>query len=214
MTPWDSVVRTGQTNIAAITSTGGLTATMNVESGTGGPLGSGCNSNNSIFQAVGQAGIGWTNMGATDNGGLSRPVQSTAPGTPATIDLLAVQSAPNASPFPISLTVSHAATTALAASLSVKTTAGALFGFNCTAITGGAAGFCVVVNSATTPTAGAAITPLDFCSFDTTARGCSLGRSPSQVAYSAGIQILVTSAASPYTFTTGVDTAAITGDFQ
>jgi hypothetical protein len=114
------------------------------------------------------------------------------------------------------VTVSHAATTALGSSLSAKTSAGDLLGFNCTAITGGSAGFCVVVNSATVPATGALTgsTVLDFCSFDTTARGCSLGRAPAQVAYSAGIQVLVTSAASPYTFTTGTDTAAISADFQ
>lgn len=128
---------------------------------------------------------------------------------------LAVTAAQAASP-PVFVTgvVSHAVTPALAASLNAKATAGNLMGFNCTGITGGAAGFCVVVNSATTPTNGAAIAPLDFCSFDTTSRGCSLFRGPAEVAYSAGIQVLVTSAASPYTFTSGTDTAAISADFQ
>lgn len=129
--------------------------------------------------------------------------------------LLGVTSAQAASPSAFMTgVVNHAATTALAASLSVKASAGNLMGFNCAGITGGAAGFCVVVNSATTPTNGASITPLDFCSFDTTARGCSFARGPAEVAYSAGIQVLVTSAASPYTFTSGTDTAAISADFQ
>lgn len=113
-------------------------------------------------------------------------------------------------------TVSHASTTALAAALSAKTTSGSLLGFNCTSITGAAAGYCVAYNSASTPSTGAltGASVLDFCSFDTTSRGCSLGRAPSQVAYSTGIQILVTSAVSPYTYTTGTDTAAISADFQ
>ena len=113
-------------------------------------------------------------------------------------------------------TVLHASTTALAAALSAKTSAGDLMGFNCSGITGGAAGFCVAYNAASTPGAGAltGALVLDFCQFDTTARGCSLGRAPSQVAYNAGIQILVTSAASPYTYTTGTDTAAISADYQ
>lgn len=113
-------------------------------------------------------------------------------------------------------TVLHASTTALAAALSAKTSAGDLMGFNCSGITGGAAGFCVAYNAASTPGSGALTGSLvlDFCQFDTTARGCSLGRAPSQVAYSAGIQILVTSAASPYTYTTGTDTAAISADYQ
>lgn len=113
-------------------------------------------------------------------------------------------------------TVSHASTTALSTALSAKTSAGDLLGFNCTGITGGAAGYCVAYNGATTPSTGAltGANVLDFCYFDTTSRGCSLGRAPSQIAYSAGIQILVTSAASPYTYTTGTDTAAISADYQ
>lgn len=113
-------------------------------------------------------------------------------------------------------TVLHASTTSLATALSAKTSSGSLLGFNCTSITGGAAGFCVAYNSASTPGTGAltGANVLDFCYFDTTARGCSLGRAPSQIAYSAGIQILVTSAASPYTYTTGTDTAAVSADYQ
>lgn len=114
------------------------------------------------------------------------------------------------------ITVSHASTTALANNLNVKASSGFLVGFNCSGIAGGAAGFCVVYNGASTPATGAltGANVLDFCQFDTTARGCSLGRAPTQVAYSAGIQILVTSAATPYTYTTGTDTAAISADFQ
>jgi hypothetical protein len=129
--------------------------------------------------------------------------------------LLVVTTAQAASP-PVFVTgvVSHAVTSALASSLNAKATPGNLMNFNCTGITGGAAGFCVVVNSATTPTNGATLTPLDFCAFDTTNRGCSLSRGPAEIAYSTGITVLVTSAASPYTFTTGTDTAAISADFQ
>jgi hypothetical protein len=114
------------------------------------------------------------------------------------------------------ITVLHAHTTALANNLSVKTSSGNLLGFNCTAITGGAAGYCVVYDGASTPATGAltGANVLDFCQFDTTARGCSLGRAPTQVAYPTGIQVLVTSAASPYTYTTGTDTAAISADYQ
>jgi hypothetical protein len=113
-------------------------------------------------------------------------------------------------------TVSHAATTSLATVLSVKASSGDLLGFNCSGITGAAAGYCIAYNGASAPSTGALTGSLvlDFCWFDTTNRGCSLGRAPSQVAYSAGIQILVSSAASPYTYTTGTDTAAITADFQ
>lgn len=112
-------------------------------------------------------------------------------------------------------TVPHASSIGTVAALAAKGSSGFLLGFNCTGISGGAAGFCVGYNSATTPSAGAltATAVLDFCFFDTTTRGCSLGRAPSQVAYSAGIQILVTTATSPYTYTTGAS-AAVSADFQ
>jgi hypothetical protein len=99
---------------------------------------------------------------------------------------------------------------------SVKASAGNLYNFNCTAISGAAAGFCVAYNGAATPGTGAltAANVLDFCFMDTTARGCSLTRIPMYINYSAGIQILITSAATPYTYTTGVLTGAIEADFQ
>ena len=110
--------------------------------------------------------------------------------------------------------LNHVASTTLVSSQVVKTTSGNLGGFNCTAITGGAAGFCVAIAANSAPTNGATITPLDFCWFDTTARGCSLSRIPSTIAYSNGITILITSAATPYTFTSGTDTAAVSADFN
>lgn len=101
-------------------------------------------------------------------------------------------------PLPVTAnqgTVSHASTTALANNLVAKATPGNLAGFNCTGITGAAAGYCVAYNATAAPGTGALTGSLvlDFCFFDTTARGCSLGRL-SPVAYSAGIVILVTSA--------------------
>jgi hypothetical protein len=115
-------------------------------------------------------------------------------------------------PFP----VPHASTSALGTSLVAKASAGDLFGFNCTAITGGAAGYCVAYNAASAPGTGSltGASVLDFCYFDTTARGCSLSRIPLAAAYSTGITILLTSAASPYTYTTGTDTGAISADYE
>jgi hypothetical protein len=112
--------------------------------------------------------------------------------------------------------VSHAASSGLVNNLSVKASSGNLYGFNCTGIAGAAAGFCVAYAGATTPGTGAltAANVLDYCYFDTTARGCSLTHAPNSVAYSGGIQILVTSAASPFTYTTGTDTAAVSADYQ
>lgn len=110
----------------------------------------------------------------------------------------------------------HASVTALGTSLLVKASAGNLYAFNCTSITGGAAGFCVAYNAIAVPSTGAltGALVLDYCFFDTTARGCSLSRIPNSILYNVGVVILVTSAATPFTYTTGTDTAAITADFN
>jgi hypothetical protein len=112
--------------------------------------------------------------------------------------------------------VSGASTTALGTSLVAKASAGNLYGFNCTGVTGGAAGYCIVYNGTTAPSTGAltGANVLDFCYFDTTARGCSLGRHPMAKNYSTGIVVLVSSAVTPYTYTTGTDTAAISVDYK
>lgn len=121
-----------------------------------------------------------------------------------------------ASPLDAQTATNHAATTALGTSLVVKNYAGALAGFNCSSITGGAAGFCVAYNASSVPSTGAltGTQVLDFCYFDTTARGCSLSRIPLAASYSTGIVILMTSASSPYTYTTGTDTGAISADYN
>lgn len=101
-------------------------------------------------------------------------------------------------------------------SLVAKASAGNLYAYNCTAVAGATAGFCVAYNGTTAPSTGAltAANVLDFCYFGATAAGCSLSRIPMGVNYSTGIVILVTSAATPYTYTTGTDTAAITADVE
>lgn len=100
--------------------------------------------------------------------------------------------------------------------LVAKASAGNLYGYNCTAISGAAAGFCVVYNGTSAPATGAltAANVLDFCYFGTTAAGCSLSRIPMGVNYSSGIVVLITSATTPYTYTTGTDTGAITADYD
>ena len=111
---------------------------------------------------------------------------------------------------------SHASTTALGTSLVAKASAGSLFGYNCTGIAGAAAGYCIAYNGTTAPGTGAltGANVLDFCYFDTTARGCSLSRIPLAAAYGTGIVILLSSATTPYTYTTGTDTGAISADYQ
>lgn len=119
-------------------------------------------------------------------------------------------------PAPAPIIALHANTTALANNLNVKASSGTLINYNCTAITGGAQGYCVAYNAAATPGTGAltGANVLDSCQFDTTTRGCSLSRVSVGVNYATGIQILVTSAATPYTYTTGTDTAFISADYQ
>ena len=216
---WDSVVvKTGQTNIAAITSVAANTANMNVESGTGGPLGSGCTSNAALFQATGQGGISWTKIGAQDNAGNTTSIESTALGVIPTGTIPNIQGGgPAATPTPIIPgAVPHANTTALAASLTVTASANKnLIGFNCVGITGGAAGYCIAYNSATVPGNGAltGAQVLESCWFDGTPRGCSAEYTSSQVAFSSGIQLLVSVGSSPYTYTAGA-TAMLTANFQ
>jgi hypothetical protein len=134
----------------------------------------------------------------------------------------AVLSATNPLPVEQSATSSstsamgHASTTALGTSLVAKASAGNLYAYNCTGIAGGSAGYCIAYNGSSAPSTGAltGANVLDFCYYDTTARGCSLSRIPLAANYSTGIVILVSSATSPYTYTTGVNTAAISADFK
>jgi hypothetical protein len=118
----------------------------------------------------------------------------------------------------LSTAASTAATvTSLGNSLVAKGSAGNLLGFYCTAITGGAAGYCVAYNATTAPSPGAltGALVLDVCAFDTGSKGCSLSRIPGPPRnYSTGITILVTSSSTPFTYTTGVDTAYISADVQ
>lgn len=110
--------------------------------------------------------------------------------------------------------LSHASVTSLGNSLVVKTTPGNLYGFNCTAITGGVAGFCVAYNGTSSPGSPTAADVLDVCYFGTTAAGCSLSRIPMGVNYSNGIVIYMTTAATPFTNTTGTDIGYISADYD
>ena len=106
-----------------------------------------------------------------------------------------------------------ASTTALGTSQVLKASAGNFYGANVTGVTGGAAGYLIIYNGTTAPSTGAltGANVLDFCYFDTTPRGCSISYIPLMKQYSTGIVALVSSAVTPYTYTTGTDTAAISG---
>lgn len=112
--------------------------------------------------------------------------------------------------------LAHIATSSLGTSLLVKTSPGTLAGFNCTAITGGGAGYCVAYNAASIPSTGSltGANVLDVCYFDTSARGCSLAHVENGALYTSGIVIVMTSASTPFTYTTGTDTGFISADFN
>jgi hypothetical protein len=112
--------------------------------------------------------------------------------------------------------LSHASVSSLGTSLVAKASAGNLYGYNCTAITGAAAGYCIAYNATSAPSTGALTGSLvlDACSFNGSPAGCSLSRIPMGVNYSAGIVILLTTAVTPFTYTTGTDTAFISADYQ
>jgi hypothetical protein len=112
--------------------------------------------------------------------------------------------------------IGHAATSALGTSLLAKSSAGNLWAVNCSAVAGATAGYCVVYNANSVPSTGALTGSqvLDFCYFGTSGQGCTISHNPFGAYYSSGIVVLVTTAASPYTYTTGTDTAAITVDYK
>lgn len=88
-----------------------------------------------------------------------------------------------------------------------------LYGFYCGGIAGSAAGYCVAIDATSVPSNGASITAIDFCYFDTTPKGCSLGRQPGPPRYyTNGVILLITSATTPFTYTTGTDTGGLSVD--
>jgi hypothetical protein len=111
---------------------------------------------------------------------------------------------------------SHASVTSLGTALNAKASAGALMGFSCTAITGAAAGYCIAYNATAAPGTGALTGSLvlDTCSYAASSPvGCSFSRIPNSIAYSAGIQVLCSSAVTPFTYTTGTNTCFIQADY-
>ena len=135
--------------------------------------------------------------------------------TPTIPGYLSLTGCPSATQTPCWLGPSQHALTASAAvtSLVAKASQGALVAYNCTAISGAAAGYCIVVNAAAAPSTGALTGVLDFCYMASGAPGCSIIR-PAPIAASTGIVVLISSAATPYTYTTGTLTGAIWADYQ
>lgn len=155
---------------------------------------------------TGQCPVGTTYpLPVTSSGGGSAITAPLGPTTPAAnaVAMTATALAP-------------ASVSALGTSVVGKASAGNLYGFYCNAITGGSAGYCIAYNATAAPSPGALTGSLvlDTCYFNTPA-GCSLSRmgGPSR-AYSAGVTILLSSAATPFTYTTGTDTGFISADVQ
>ncbi len=143
-----------------------------------------------------------------DKNGLQCVAASAPAGSPPPYTL-----APSTSP---TTALSHASTTALATSLLVANSSKNLHAYHCDAITGGSQGYCIAYNNATVPSTGALTGSkvLDFCTFTAMQPWCALSRIPMSVNYGSGIVILISTAADPYTYTTGVATGAITVDYK
>lgn len=90
-----------------------------------------------------------------------------------------------------------------------------LSAFGCTGITGGTTGFCIAYNAAAAPAGGAltAADVIDVCQFSS-AVGCSFSRIPLGSQYPAGIVILLSSAVTPFTYTTGTETGFLWADYN
>jgi hypothetical protein len=112
---------------------------------------------------------------------------------------------------------SHANSLSLGTSLVVETKPQHVLAyFNCTGVVGGAAGWCIAYNGVAAPNTGSltGALVLDACYFDTSGAGCLINYSPGGIEFSLGITILVTSASSPFTYTTGTDTAFISANYN
>lgn len=96
------------------------------------------------------------------------------------------------------------------ASLVLKASAGNFYSGSAVNTTA-TAGFCLIVNATSAPTTGSVVTPLMFAVLPANG-SCSLGvDSGIPSVFSTGITFLVSSNASPFTFTSGTITAAISG---
>lgn len=106
--------------------------------------------------------------------------------------------------------ITPVASGAAAASLVLKASAGNLYSASAVNATA-TAGFCLVVNLTAAPGSGSAVTPLAFAVLPASGQ-CSINYAPGPpAAFSTGITFLVSSNASPYTFTSGVITAGMSG---
>lgn len=201
---------TNQTPIGCEFTSGGATAIVTAHMGT-----VGCTA--ARAQLTDKTSVGGTALAAATSAYGTAPTGTAVEGVNAFVtntNANGSNTSANSSPV-VNNTMSHASTTALGTSLVVKASAGNLGDFNCVGIAGGAAGYCIVYNGTSAPSTGAltGANVLDACQFDTSAKGCSLTRLPNSIAYSTGIVILISSAASPYTYTTGTDTGAIFADY-
>lgn len=114
--------------------------------------------------------------------------------------------------------LNHSKSAALESSRVASVVAANLYSYSCTAITGtitAGSSYSVAYNANAAPSAGAltASLVLDVCTISASS-GCSLGHLPNGVNYGAGIVILLTSAATPFTYTTGTNTGFLSADYK
>lgn len=112
-----------------------------------------------------------------------------------------------------SVGITPVAATSAVASLVLKATPGNFYSASAANVTA-TAGFCLVINAVSAPTTGSSVTPIFFATIPAngTCSISTLGGPPA--VFSAGIVFLVSSNASPFTFTSGAITAAISGMVQ
>lgn len=95
----------------------------------------------------------------------------------------------------------------------LKASAGVLYGAYAANVTA-TAGWLIIVNQTTVPTTGALTGVVDFCYLPANGQ-CGINSKPGPpTAYSTGLVALISSAASPLTYTTGTVTAVIHGEVQ
>ncbi len=106
--------------------------------------------------------------------------------------------------------ITPVASSSAGSSLVLKASAGNFYSGSAVNATS-TAGFCLIINATSAPTTGSAVAPLAFAVLPASGQ-CSIGNDagiPS--VFSTGITFLVSSNASPFTFTSGAITAAISG---
>ena len=168
-----------------------------------------------VTLAAGVANVGTVEVGGTATVTGSVTLAGTSP-VSGTVDIATGQSVAitgTATVIPAALTPVVSASAAVA-SLVLKASAGTVFAFHVENATA-TGGYVILYNATAAPSPGA-LTPADVLWFqDLPASGyADWSASPAAIAASIGAVVLISSAATPFTYTTGVVTGAICGMAQ